>query len=265
MPTKKISEAARLLTLCHANGGLLRSLPQELSPATTDEAYQIQDTSVLRRNDQVAGWKIGLSSAAALEKLQLDEPIVGSVLASTVYGENETCEPTTVNKPILEAEFAYRFSVDVGPGDHPADIEKMVDSAFVSLEIADSRFTQKCSIADIIADNSNASAFIVGPDVETWRNVPLSQMPVKLTVNGSTVDPLEGKERCDPDAILRWFLTRISERGLLIRKGQFVTTGAAALVQLETDLDHEITVRVGDVAAMSAVVSIKSRSPMFPN
>ena len=160
-------------------------------------------------------------------------------------------------------EFAYRFSVDIGPGDHPADIEKMVDCAFVSLEIADSRFTQKCPVTDIIADNSNASAFIVGPEVETWRSAPLSQMPVKLTVNGSTFEPLEGRERCDPDAILRWFLTRVSERGLVIRKGQFVTTGAAASVQLETDRDHEITVRAGDVAAMSAVVSIKSRSPML--
>lgn len=69
------------------------------------------------------GWKVGFGSPAALERLQLDRPLVAPLPAAGRLPDGATVDVSTWTAPVLEAEVAVWVGQGLGVALELADIE----------------------------------------------------------------------------------------------------------------------------------------------
>jgi 2-oxo-3-hexenedioate decarboxylase len=68
----------------------------------------------LARDDQGLGWKLGFGTEAAMQKLGIDGPLVGYLLASNRLESGAVVDISTWGNPRLEPEIAARVGEDGG-------------------------------------------------------------------------------------------------------------------------------------------------------
>ena len=80
-----------------------------------DDAYRIQQRFLERRlaaGDQVIGKKIGLTSAAVMTMLGVNQPDFGQLLASMLYHDGEQVDTASLIAPRAEGEIAFILKKD---------------------------------------------------------------------------------------------------------------------------------------------------------
>jgi 2-oxo-3-hexenedioate decarboxylase len=146
-------------------------IPQ-LGLADADTAYQVQRALV---GDRLVGLKMGLTSRAKQVQMGVAEPIWGRLTGAMRVADGGTVDTSRLIHPRVEPEVAFRLD---GSGDAVA--------AAPALEVIDSRYADfTFTLPDVIADNTSAARFVVGP----WRPVPdgLDNLGVLLEVDGRVV------------------------------------------------------------------------------
>lgn len=160
------------------------------------------------------------------------------------------CDAETVGPnrmQVAELEFVFRMGKTLEPRAMPYNEEEVMDSVdglFLGVEVPDSRYEDftKVGAAQLIADNACADRFVLGPEVTAdWRSKELPAHIVKGSkMDGSINSRLgSGAEVLgDPKLALTWLANELSEHGIELAKGQFVTTGTCII---------PIPVKPGDV------------------
>ncbi|MBL6279202.1 4-oxalocrotonate decarboxylase [Micromonospora fiedleri] len=159
-------------------------------------AYQVQDALVARRvgrGEAVVGVKLGLTSRAKMTQMGVDEVIWGRLTDAMHISDGGTVDLSGHIHPKVEPEVA--FLVEGGAIAAVAPAVELIDSRY-----RDFRFT----LAEVIADNTSASGFVVGP----WQPVPdnVDNLGVLLEVDGrvaqvgSTAAILGDPRRALPEA-----------------------------------------------------------------
>jgi 2-keto-4-pentenoate hydratase len=106
-----------------------------------------------------------------------------------------------------------------------------VDGLFLGVEVPDSRFEDFTAVgaAQLIADNACADRFVLGPEVKVdWQSKDLAGHVVKGWKADQSSQPVVGNGAAvlgDPRRALTWMANELSEHGVELGKGQFVTTG----------------------------------------
>lgn len=207
-----------------------------------DGAYTIQEALVRRRlarGETLVGWKLGFTSLAKMAQMGVSDVIVGRLTSGMETPDGGTLPLSRWIHPRAEPEIAYRLARDVLPDDGPeADVASLIDAVAPALEIIDSRYRDfRFTLADVIADNTSAAGFVIGPWTEIRAAGELGGRSVTLTVNGQVT------ETGSTDAILGHPLRAVPalldmarRRGFELRAGQVVLAGAAtAAVALAPD------------------------------
>lgn len=189
-------------------------------------AYGIQHELVARRvsrGELVVGSKLGFTSQAKMAQMGVSEIIVGQLTDAMQVADGADVELARFIHPRIEPEIAFRLGRDVSPG---GDVAGCVDAVAAGLEIIDSRYRDfRFSLADVIADNTSAAAFVLGP----WQPfVEVGDRAVRLVMDGadaetgSTADilghPLRALEQLGGLA---------AKYGFALRSGDVVLAGAA--------------------------------------
>lgn len=209
----------------------VREIPNA-EASDVDAAYAVQQALVDRRLTRGAtqlGWKLGFTSLAKMAQMGLSDVIVGRLTSDMQVPDGGAADLSRLIHPRVEPEIAYRLSRDVDPGDALDDATAVVDAVAPALEIIDSRYVDfRFTLADVIADNTSAAGFVVGPWTPMEVAGELGGRPVSLTVDGAVV------ESGSTDAILGHPLKAVPalldmarRRGLPLRAGQVVLAGAA--------------------------------------
>jgi 2-keto-4-pentenoate hydratase len=117
----------------------------------------------VERGDGVTGWKIGATSQAIQQLLQIDEPIYGSLLESNRVASGETISLSRLIHPRIECEIAFLLGADVvGPGIGVSDVLAATGAVMASLEINDPRTREwKIGSREAIADNGITARFVL--------------------------------------------------------------------------------------------------------
>ncbi|MEU6021823.1 fumarylacetoacetate hydrolase family protein [Micromonospora sp. NPDC047134] len=193
-------------------------------------AYQVQDALVARRvgrGEAVVGVKLGLTSRAKMTQMGVDEVIWGRLTDAMHIPDGGTVDLSGHIHPKVEPEVA--FLIEGGAIAAVAPAVELIDSRY-----RDFRFT----LPEVIADNTSASGFVVGP----WRPVPdnLDNLGVLMEVDGrvvqvgSTAAILGDPRRALPEA------TRLAGD---LRDGWVLLAGAAtAAVPLTAGAHVRVTV-----------------------
>lgn len=204
---------------------------QPLSPFD-GYAVQAQHVAELCRElaSEVAGYKIGLTSAAMQQMCGIAHPVYGCVLESRVAQGIGRASLATHGRLGIEFEIAARLGHDIrlAPGDDAlARATEAVDAFAIALELVDDRQADYACIdaPSLIADNAWNAGVVLG----TWTPVSdaLTQSPGELFVNEQLLDHGRfGEGPAHPLASVAWLAQALAEQGQCLRRGMFVMTGS---------------------------------------
>lgn len=148
---------------------------------------------------------------------------------------------------VAELEFVFRMGETLAPRATPyneKEVMAAVDGLFLGVEVPDSRFDDFTLVgaAQLIADNACADRFVLGPEVTVdWRTRDLPAHIVRGFKKGGDEKPRLGSGAevlGDPKLAMTWLVNELSENGMELGKGEFVTTGTCVV---------PIPVKPGDV------------------
>jgi 2-oxo-3-hexenedioate decarboxylase len=161
----------------------------ELVKLTPERSYAVQKASVdlrLRRGEKRAGMKMGFTSRAKMIQMGISDLIWGRLTDGMMVEDGGATSRARYVHPRVEPEVAFVLKRSLRGRITPAQAWAAVEAVAPALEIIDSRYKNfKFSLADVVADNSSSSGFIVGP----WcrPDTELSNLGLVMTFNGRPV------------------------------------------------------------------------------
>jgi 2-keto-4-pentenoate hydratase len=198
---------------------------------TLDHAYAIQDAlrvQLDRRGEHPIGWKLGATSPAGQSVMGLQEPAFGFLPPARYASGAEVSISKFVNLGV-EAEVAFKMRAELaGPGVTAATALLAVESAMPALELLDFIFSGKPRAADYIASSIVAGAIALGsPLASLVEELNLTTESVEYEHNGQTVGTYTAAEVMgNPLNALAWLANRLGSRGLALKPGDIVMSGA---------------------------------------
>ncbi|MFC7548836.1 2-keto-4-pentenoate hydratase [Plantactinospora sp. GCM10030261] len=152
----------------------------------TDAAYAVQDALLRRRlarGERLAGLKMGLTSRAKMAQVGVDEVIWGRLTDAMRVPDGGQVDVSAYIHPRVEPEVAFLVDRVPEPDEPLGSFADAVRAVAPAIELIDSRYANfRFSLPDVIADNTSAAAFVVGP----WSPVPdgLDNLGVLLEIDG---------------------------------------------------------------------------------
>ncbi len=238
-----ISELAARLSKAVADRTAIAKLTDEFPELDIPAGYRIQH--VLRAEaGPLAGWKLGLTSRAKQAQVGVTSPIYGFLPATGALDLGEALDTNVLIQPRCEPEIVFTIGRDLaGPHVTAADVLAATSGVAVGIEVLDSRFVDYgFTIADVVADNTSASRFVIGAPV-TPAGIDLRLVGVLLEHNGRVVATASGAASLgDPAAAVAWLVRRLAAEGEGLQAGQIVLSGGLTVA---------VPVAPGDVVVAS--------------
>ncbi|MBO67206.1 MAG: hypothetical protein CL398_02745 [Acidiferrobacteraceae bacterium] len=226
-------QVAQLLLQARRPGHMLASIPSNIAPSTTLEAYQAQEclVSALSRDWGTAvGYKIGCTNQTAREMLAVESPFSGRCLADEIYRSPITIKHDELHMVGVEPEIAIRVGIDMTDDRkwtaHAA--AESAESIMPAIEIVESRFSTwpHMGILAAIADNGVHRKLVVGDNIKGWSVKMIEEAQVSLIVSGKTERKGTAKNiDGGPFGVLAWLANQLNSRGQKLCAGDIVTTG----------------------------------------
>lgn len=232
MDQQTIEKAVKILRDARMEHRRIDALPESCRPRTIDDGYRLQAELVDLTGARIVGWKIGSTNKRAQALVGTTEPFAARLLAPNFYHHPATLDANAFFMRALEAEFAFRLSIDLPATGAPysrAQTLDTVDALHPAIEISDSRYNDWSAVGapSLIADNGNDGGFVLGNAAQHWRHTDLSTHAVSLILNGEVVARGSGANVLeDPILALQWFLNDRARRGDYLYAGQVITTGS---------------------------------------
>lgn len=163
-------------------GEPLAELPDELRPATEDEAFFVQDT-MMRAYGEVGGWKIG---ARAPDGVPFFAP-----MPALWMGQNGTLFRGPMHRLNgVEAEIAFQFAKDLPQRAEPYsrdEVDAAIGACCPAIEIIESALEDPLAAPreSMLADMQMHGGFVMGPVVPQWREIDWQREGVHLMIDGS--------------------------------------------------------------------------------
>jgi 2-oxo-hept-3-ene-1,7-dioate hydratase len=205
---------------------------------TLDEAYAVQDAVIaakMNKGLKQIGWKIGLTSRAMQQALNITTPDSGVLLSDMLFENNAVIPKGRFIEPRIEAEIAFIMAHDLsGESITRDDVLHATKHVTPALEILDTRIlradpeTKKPRIIyDTVSDNAANAGIVLGDEKHSpdafdlrWVGAVVARDDVvEETGLGAGVlnDPVMG---------IVWLVQRLAQYGKGLSKGDIVLSGS---------------------------------------
>lgn len=225
-----VSNLADLLIKTQKENQLIPVLSDQYPELDVETAYLVQRAYVKRRlsDDQIAGFKAGLTSEGSQKKFGVTFPVSGVLFASGKNLISPLIDRSMFKIPIIETEIGFLV---VKPISHPlkdvSELHKSIKSVLPVIELPDLGFTdlKNLNVVDIIAANVSSSQFIVGTEKDA-KSLDLDNITVTLSLNGQVVNQGKGSDALgDQWNAALWLVNAITKQGWKIEPGYILITG----------------------------------------
>lgn len=234
MTPEAITQTANSLYLAEQSRMQRSLLSAEHPDATMDDAYAVQRAFVgqkLAAGRHIIGWKIGLTSRAMQQQLNITTPDSGVLLDDMAFANGCTIPPNRFIAPRIEAEIAFVLKSPLSGEVTRDEVLAATDYVAPALEILDTRIVRAeagktRTIIDTISDNAANAGIVMGDH----RHVPTTDLRwvgaivkrdgiVEETGLGAGVldDPVTG---------IIWLARRMHHYGQAIEPGQIILSGS---------------------------------------
>ncbi|MEM8814407.1 MAG: 2-keto-4-pentenoate hydratase [Pseudomonadota bacterium] len=204
-------------------------------PANLDDAYRVQDLSIARWPDQVAGWKVGgidPAMRAAYPATRLCGPIFSRYVRHAADGEPVGMLAFEGGFAAIEAEFAFRLGDVCALPDAPLvldDAIRAIESAHIGVEVASSPLAtiNELGPGAIVSDFGNNAGLVIGPALSRDRLDRLFEIEITVDIDGRTAGVGRAGRGADgPLGSVVFLIECLRQRGHAIPPGTWVSTGA---------------------------------------
>jgi 2-oxo-3-hexenedioate decarboxylase len=157
---------------------------------TVPDAYRIQaevTAERLRRGEKRIGMKMGLTSRAKMLQVGVNQMAWGRLTDAMLLEEGDNLSRAKFIHPRIEPEIAFLLKSPLAGKVSAAQALEAVAAVAPAMEIIDSRYENfRFALVDVIADNSSASALVIGQ----WNDPrqDLSNLGVALEIDGHVVE-----------------------------------------------------------------------------
>lgn len=197
----------------------------DLSP---EEAYIVQDLVIAGLGGEVEAAKLGLTSKAKQQQMNVDEPSYGWLLVGSKIDPARPLVAAALIQPRAEPEIAFMIGRDLeGPTVTAAEVLAATETVMPAIDILDSRYAgYSFTLPDVIADNASAARYAIGDPVDA-AGINLRTVGCVFSKNGQLVATAAGAAVLDdPAAAVAWFVGKLYERGRHLKSGTLVLSGA---------------------------------------
>ena len=203
---------------------------ETLGEFTLEQAYAIQDAlraALEERGERSIGWKLGATSPSGQAVMGVKEPASGFLLPGR-YASGAEVPVSAFADLRVEAEVAFRMRAKLaGPGVTAATALLAVESAVPALELLDFMFSGKPRAADFIANSVIGKAIALGAPPVPVEGLDLAREEVVFEHNGDVVGTYTAAEVMgNPLNALAWLANHLASRGLALKPGDVVMSGA---------------------------------------
>jgi len=189
--------------------------------------------AVLAKNEQdwilegrvPSGWKVGLTSVDAQERMGSDGPCFGRLFADMAAPNESMIEWERFGRPRIEAEIAFRLGKDLSGGEAVADA---IEETIPAIEIVDSRYPQgPAGPGELVADNVSGAGFVLGHPEPFTPTFDFAGCYAEVERNGKPEGKGFGSDCLgSPLLSLEWLAAELSRRGRSLRAGDLVLAGS---------------------------------------
>jgi 2-oxo-3-hexenedioate decarboxylase len=198
----------------------------------TETAYLIQDLLVakrLERGAHVVGAKLGLTSRAKQERMNVDQPLYGWLTSDMVLQAADAVDLGAFVHVRAEPEIGFLIARPIAAPATAATVLAATDHVFGAIELIDSRYEAfKFRHADVIADNSSSAGLVLGGVVAAPADlVDLKLLGCVLRHDGKIVATAAGSAVLGhPAESVAWLVNQLAARGRRLEPGSIVLSGA---------------------------------------
>jgi 2-oxo-3-hexenedioate decarboxylase len=183
----------------------------------------------LKRGSGIIGPKMGLTSRAKMQQMNVEEPIYGYIFEDMLVPNSGHISMEKLIHPKVEAEIAFLLGKDIeGPGVTGEQVLAATDYFIPALEIIDSRYENfSFTLPDVIADNASSSRVVFGEKVKKPEDLKLESTEVSLMINGEIKEHGTGAavvgHPANSAAMLADMLARKKQK---LKAGSIILTGS---------------------------------------
>ena len=233
--TEEVATAARLLAHNRLARQRLSALSPEHRPQDEAVAYGIQaqlHDELAPQLGKIAGHKIGCTTAVMQRFLNIPNPCAGGVFAKTVHQSGSSLPHKDFVRPGVECEIVVFLQRDLPPTDQLYTQETVVAAVgalAAGIEIVDDRYVDYKSLdtPTLIADDFFDAGCVIGAPLRDWRGIDIPALAGRTLINGVEAGRGAAREVMGhPFAALAWLANSLIERGLYLRRDEFVFTGS---------------------------------------
>ncbi len=229
---------------------------------TMDDAYAVQSAWVARKlaeGRRIIGWKIGLTSRAMQQALDIDIPDSGVLLDSMAFADGSVVPAGRFIQPRVEAEIAFVMKDRlVGADITPEAVMEATDYLVPALEILDTRIVRtdpqtgrRRTICDTIADNAANAGIVTGSEPVKPNGIDLRWIGAIVSRDGCVEETGLGAGVLNHPALaVAWLAQRLSIFGGAIEPGHVVLSGSF-IRPIECPPGSHIVADFGDFGTVS--------------
>lgn len=236
MTPEQIQAAAEALFKAEQNRQQIAILSEAHPEMTLADAYAVQDALVALKAStaQQIGWKIGLTSRAMQQALQIETPDSGVLFDDMVFENGGVVPAGRFIEPRVEAEIAFVMKTPLQGADVTRqDVIDATDYVCPALEILDTRILRENPetgvrrlVQDTISDNAANAGLVLG-DQKTPPESDMRWMGAIVSLGGVVEETgLGAGVLNDPATGIVWLVQRLAELGQGLSKGQVVLSGS---------------------------------------
>jgi 2-keto-4-pentenoate hydratase len=193
-----------------------------------DRAYDAQEAVVELLGRPVVAAKLGLTSRAKQEQMNVGEPLYGWLLEGDEIEGGAVLRCGELIQPRVEPEIAFLTSAELAGGGVTASRVLAATAAVMpAIDVLDSRYAgYRFTLPDVIADNASAARFSLGDPVDP-TGIDLRRVGCVFAKNGELVATAAGAAVLEhPAAAVAWFVRKLAGRGAALPAGSLVLAGA---------------------------------------
>lgn len=238
MTPEEIAEAGQALFAADHLNQQIGLLSLQYPGMSMDDAYAVQAAFVAQKiaaGRRKVGWKIGLTSRAMQQALNIDTPDSGVLLDDMQFDDEATVPEGRFIQPRIEAEIAFIMDAPLAGAECTRhDIIAATRAVAPSLEILDTRVKRADPntgtariITDTISDNAANAGFVLGQQRHAIDAHDLRRVGAIVTRNGVVEETgLGAGVLNDPVTSVLWLARRMAEYGQQIEAGDVVLSGS---------------------------------------
>jgi 2-keto-4-pentenoate hydratase len=206
----------------------------------------------LNSGERAVGWKLGFGSAAAIEALGTDRPLVGFLTDAVLIEDGATVSVGSWTKPMLEPEIAVHLAADVEDGASWEDVRAAIRGLSAAIELADVEFAPE-DPETILAGNIYSRYVLLGP-VDPGRS-RADGVSGRLLRNGELVAASDDPQELTGEIVEVVRLTGelLAASGERLRAGEVVITGSV-LPPLRVSAGETIVAELPPLGSLSVTL-----------